>query len=1602
MTKIEQTKRLLLQGTGAALAISMSLAQAQAADNVTVDSTITVTGIDGIMPSDQNNADSNPDDATDIKATATLTDETIITPITSAEDSSSVVENNTVSARALGNTDTLTFTDADAALNSTTAAVVARQENSTFDITAEVSSTDLGQSTTSTVDGSSLRTTDNTDSANATGNIINQIMTVDSTKLTLSTETASADTNGSLGAEGAAVVASKQLNTDSEIAATNTDSQVFLTAGGTSTNGNLELSGNAQSTSAAGSSSANGLTLTGTDIGSGAAIVSQQTNDSTSSVSSTVDNAEASLVTDSLSDTAADLSDNRQLAQASGVSGSNSLSVSGTTLTMTSAGAASANSDTNLATAGYVTVNDQLVQGAVSATTSGSSATIEPSVASGTAVSNSNLTLDNNLQAAVASGATIANSTALSGTDVQATAAVLNMQAASGGVTATASTDSVGIVTTGPITGSSSTVSANRQLSQASGVSATNALSVSGTLIDQSTSGSASSNSTDNSVGAAYTSLNDQLVSGAVSASTTGSSLTNSVSSTVTNSSVDLLSNIQSASATGGSASTSVTLDGTTVTSNAALLSQQQTTDTVTATTGTYIDPDTDEETVLVSKIQTGTLSDSSATLSANRQLSSATGLTATNSISATGTTLAQDSAVLATADGGATDRVSSAYANLNDQKVAGKVEAATGSSLEVTLGSNSATNSQINLTANTQSATGTGAAATNGVTLTGNDVTSNAAILNLQETTSAGVVNVDATVGAKIVTGALEYSSASLTGNTQQALATGVTAANTLTTNATNLTLAAPDTIAAVTVNDSGSVSASLANLNQQTVSGIVSADTTTATDTSAFAVSASSGTNSTVSNSSNTIQAKAQGALATNATTLNVASTLQTDALDPDTDPDTDNDVANVAAVGNVQTVTDAANVTAGIKTADTDYNTISTTFSGSLLGSSVATSSNKLAATAEGANATNSLTVEAAKILVDSGATGEATVGTAGTGVAAANSAFSVANVQTSGDNDVTASDGNLASVFTQVIGTVTNSNVASNGNGIDAFATSNKAANSLTLTGTNVTADAGALNVQSSSSDVSALIGSTVTTAGVVAEFEQAISGSSVTVDGNVLRGSAVSNSATTTLTVSATQLDGTGADAIQAFVDTDAADADEATVTATADFALASQQTLTTGASSTTAIYSEFGIDQAFDKAVTDTMLSVSNNVQFGEALGNTATNRISLSAADTGAGVTPTAALSSMQDGYSANISATSAMTVYTNAAADGSSVAMNGNANTALGVVNNASNTLVATATNLSADATNLASINLTAGEAYADYALNNAQSASGTLSSTASTSVFNLDSTDLLAPAGTLGLVDSSASISKNVTTAEASANRVSNQVALSGSASIGATAALNNGQTSSTAVTATASSANGFSLTANAQDLTPEEEVYTYAASGSALNMDGNTTTALARGNTANNTMTYVAGASYVAPTSEASLPAIGSLEATAALFNNQSNSGSVQAISSNTSYSIALNLGTGTGAMLNSSTSMANNAVSAVAYGNSAVNNLTMQTFGAGVPSAAAYNSQLNTGSISATANTVNYGVGITGPLTSGSVRNTGNTVTAQAIGNSSVSTISGGM
>jgi len=178
---------------------------------------------------------------------------------------------------------------------------------------------------------------------------------------------------------------------------------------------------------------------------------------------------------------------------------------------------------------------------------------------------------------------------------------------------------------------------------------------------------------------------------------------------------------------------------------------------------------------------------------------------------------------------------------------------------------------------------------------------------------------------------------------------------------------------------------------------------------------------------------------------------------------------------------------------------------------------------------------------------------------------------------------------------------------------------------------------------------------------------------------------------------------------------------------------------------------------------------------------------------------------------------------------------------------------------------------------------------------------------------------------------------------------------------------------------------------------------VTMANNITTALARGNSASNTLSYTAGATYSGYQGDASVGNFGAAEAGAVVRNDQYNSGAINATAASVNYSIALNNDEGGLAYgpLNSSVSMTGNAVNAVAFGNTATNNLTMSTFGAGIPSSINANIQFNSGNVTANASGANMGVYSAQNVQGSAIRNSSNSVSASAIGNSSVSTISGG-
>ena len=981
--------------------------------------------------------------------------------------------------------------------------------------------------------------------------------------------------------------------------------------------------------------------------------------------------------------------------------------------------------------------------------------------------------------------------------------------------------------------------------------------------------------------------------------------------------------------------------------------------------------------------LTTGATSGSKVTLSNSVDAATATANSASQTVVLESTTLTLGATSAAADTVGAADVDATGAVVLGSRQTTTFTQTVafdTGSTF--TLAAGAVTSSDLDLIGNSQNANATGSTATNAIGLSGTTVGIGVAIASQQDSDAGSPLMAGTTASSFLTATSIDTgSTATVSGNLIQAKALSANTSNAISVDATSVALANADATAGGVINSSGdaTVSGAFATVNDQSV-----LNSTTATiDAEArglvsLDVAGAVTGGSALANDANTISARAQAAVTTNTTSLNIGGTLSSGTAAA-------GGVANGAVIANLQSIGAGAGVLADVEGDAIDM--VKTTVGGALTASSISTSANRIQSFADGAVATNNLAVSATTISAAANATGVPKVGTTAAGaVSTADTAFAVANAQISGSQNVNADINEPATISSLVTGATSDSNVSLNGNVIDAFGTSNKATNGVSLTGTSIATDAGVLNVQSSDAQVVSRIGSapagaaTRADAGVIAEFDANVSGSAVALNSNVTRGSAIGNVANNSLAVSATTLSG-GGTAVQAAAVGDVT----GVATATGDYSLANSQSLLDASTSDTAVAATYGIDIGLiaGAATTNSRLSVSSNTQFAEALGNSGTNRIALTATGAGGGVDPTAALSNVQDGNAAEIASTSKMTVFANAETSASSVAINGNSNTALGVVNNAVNSIGVSAVTLDGAAA-VGGIVATTNTTTADYALNSVQGASGSAVSTARSDISNLDT----ASANNAGIVGSVVTMTGNATTAEGSANRISNQVSVSATDN-GATAALNNSQTSAALVMSTATSTAGYALT------TADAVIN---ANASSISVDGNSTTALGRGNSASNALNYNVGASYTGNTG-ATVTGVASVGATAAVLNAQTNSGAVSAISSGTSYSLALNSGTGAAA-LNSNATLANNSAAANAFGNVATNSLNMTTFGYGVPSSALASNQANQGAVTATAVNVSFGMSV-GTTSGSALRVGGNNTTAQAVANSSVNTMNGG-
>lgn len=861
----------------------------------------------------------------------------------------------------------------------------------------------------------------------------------------------------------------------------------------------------------------------------------------------------------------------------------------------------------------------------------------------------------------------------------------------------------------------------------------------------------------------------------------------------------------------------------------------------------------------------------------------------------------------------------------------------------------------------NDQEAVALGNDAINTISPTGGVVASAAGVVNVQVTDDGSPVRALFAGQAAIGGGAIAGSTAALTNNLQRAIGYGNSVDNGLSVR--GVSLAAPTPAAGPsTVSEGGvdaTVAASFGLLSSQTLGGSVfagAAGRNLAGDpAAAFTVSGTALDDSRVINEGNGLIAAGYGNRSANSLDLDGPSITRGGYGD-----------GAIANVTNVQRIDDADVVAAVAGGAAIQVD-------GSIRGSFASSSDNAIQSVATGNLAEGNLLTVRATSLDASGGQDGGEVGTAlldWDGALTVSAPFSVQNAQDSGWGAIVAKQvGTGASVTAAA---VSGSSLQANGNLFSAAATANDATNGLELIATTLDTSADLNSLQSVQGDVLARLGASHDPTGVVIDASP-IDDSRLTVSGNSTTGTAIGNSAASNLTVSANFVaNGGGHTSSQAGALDDG-------MGAAANFALANAQRVEQpgeeGPGAPVRIASRISgrFATLADGPANNASLAVDGNSQQARALANTAVNRLGLTATTIDGDEGPAAgtALSSSQIA-NADVEARSKLTLGTTGQLDGSSASLTDNRNTALAVINDVDNGLTVEATQIGAVRGLQAVLNADwdgGVHAVADHVLANSQIASGSVMASAVTRTAT-------GPAGDID--DSSLTIDGNATAVEASANRATNALVLNAAAPSTATAGVANVQSSDANVTALAVTRVG--LGGGQLD-------------HASLTVDGDSTTALARGNAADNNLTFTGGArsglqsSYVAQAQAADdTPAA---SAGVAVLNAQTNGGGVSAVAT------AGPSGGGYG-LQSASLKVTDNPVSATAYGNVATNQVAIASLGR-LPTAAVTNQQTNYGPVTARVINVSYVAG-SGSSAFSTTGVAGNHLAATATGNQAITTI----
>jgi len=593
------------------------------------------------------------------------------------------------------------------------------------------------------------------------------------------------------------------------------------------------------------------------------------------------------------------------------------------------------------------------------------------------------------------------------------------------------------------------------------------------------------------------------------------------------------------------------------------------------------------------------------------------------------------------------------------------------------------------------------------------------------------------------------------------------------------------------------------------------------------------------------------------------------------------------------------------------------------GEILDSTVSVSGNIVVGEVNGNAATNAASAAATTV---TGLEAAATSIAAGDLIAAPlQSDLATANVQSS----AAPLSSDVAATFAIIAGNgdideITNSTQTVSDNLQQSFATANRATNSVDLMATNTNADTALESVQLSSATVA-----TISELDVVANA--GATNSSLALEGNRNQSVANGNIATNATTLDVTNATATG---------TVNASIDVGTFTATANNALASVQSVTEDvtASATTDVYNQ-DATRAAGNEIIDSSISLSSNSTIAQATGNNSGQTLTLGDAGT-ANMDRTGVLLNLQTVTVAGplvVSSTVDQDVSVTLANTGtipvqsSSLSLDGNSTTALARSNVSTNTLSVDGANITAGdgagATN-AAFSETGNTLVAAYVLGSGQTNDASVTATTTQSRVEVDMS-----AAANAIDSSTLSLSGNTSSATALANTVVNNVSVgANAANVDATAALGNNQNNTEAVGAIGGSAVGVfadSIGVTIGGTDPSGII------GSSVMLSGNASASNATGNQAQNTLTAaganitsgtVASAAVNAQTGSALTANAGNL-----LLSDQINSGPIT--STNTANVVTISSSTvdGTGAAAEGSTlSVLGNTTTAKATANMVLN------------------------------------------------------------------------